>query len=135
VRDAGAEDARVAVLICLLHVDDRHVGVQCWHERYRDAGERILDELCAGVDEAVRAAERPHRQEGQAHRAGLQPQRHHDVAVLVDLKTAVGDRAVDRRAGPEEAAVGLRDAPPAGQQSDIDVGELAAEPEVALPGG
>ena len=45
---------------------------------------------------------------------------------------AVADGVVDRRARPEEAAVDLRDAAGADEQADVDVGELAAEPEVAL---
>src|SRR5206468_1257750 len=52
--------------------------------------------------------------------------------VVVDHHASVADGVIDGGAGPEEAAVDLRDAAGADEQADIDIGELAAEPEVAL---
>src|SRR5207249_11820568 len=89
-------------------------------------------ELSAGVVEAVRTAERADGDEGQAHRAGHDAIRHHDVRVLVRLHAPLADRLLYDGPEEEEAHVELRGAPCADEQRRRDPGELRAHPEVLL---
>ena len=130
--EAGAEDARVAVDVRLVHVDQRDVRVDGRDEADGLAGVRIFDELGAGVAEHVGAADVAQRQERHAERAGEVAVGERAVRPLVHLQSAGVHRLGDDAADFHPADVDLADAAAGGEQRRIVGAELRGEPEVAL---